>query len=157
MKSADTFKNWASGGLALLASTWLRTGWQSQPKTKAKSKADEKVARVVAHCLKKPDPDDKTLLVTQWKWHTSHVGSRDLNYFTFRFTPNSEEPCSYESVAALICERFVTSYTPSSTNCQFAGRQEPMTSIVVQEDKIIHSGTSGPVTSNTSECACPKR
>ena len=154
MKCAERVLKIAPVGLALLAWLSLLAGCQSRPKPKGK--AAEKSTKPVVHCLKTPEPTDTTMLVSQWKWHTSHIGSHDVNFFTFRFTPDSDEPCSYESVAALICERYVTSHTPSSTNCLFAGRQELMTTIVINADKIVRSGTSGPLSTYTSDCACPK-
>ena len=142
--------------LAILVSAPLFASCQSHPKPKAK--APQKVTKPVIHCLKAADPADETLLVIQWKWNGSHVGSHDISYFTFRYTPNRDEPCSYDSIRALICERYVTSHTTTTTNCQFAGKQEPITKIVVAADKIVHldAGITVPLGSATSQCTCPK-
>lgn len=137
--------------LATMAVTTLLAGCQSHPKH------SEKETRVVPHCSKLPEPTDTSLLVIQWKRHTSHTSFHDLSYYTFRYTPHSDEPCSYETVEALICERYVTSQEPSSTNCPFAGKQEVITKIVVNADKIVHLGTSAPLPKDTSDCFCPKR
>jgi len=137
--------------VAATALTGLVAGCQSH------SKHGHKEAKVVAHCSKAADPSDTTLLVIQWKRHTSAGSLHDLSYYTFRYTPNSDEPCSYETVAGLICERYVTSEEATLTNCPFAGKHEVITKIVIDADKIVHPGTSAPASKDTSDCFCPKR
>jgi hypothetical protein len=142
--------------LAILVLTPLFAGCESQPKAKTKPQA--KATKAVSHCLKAAEPADETLLVIQWKWNGSHAGSHDISYFTFRYTPTRDEPCSYDSIRALICERYVTSHTTLTTNCQFAGKQEAITKIVVNADKIVHldAGIAAPIGSATSQCTCFK-
>jgi hypothetical protein len=120
--------------------------------------AEKPAKHVVEHCLKSSDPSDGTVFVIKWKWTTAHIGMHDVSYYTFRYTPDSDDPASYESVRALICERYVTSHTTLETQRQFAGKSEPVTRVVADTNKIVHLhvGDSVPPSSDTSQCLCPK-
>ena len=137
--------------LASVALATLCAGCHSQPKH-----GEKENTRSVAPCCKSPEPTDTPLLVIQWKRHTSHAAFHDVSYFTFHYTPKSDEPCSYETVGAMICERYVTSYELSPTTCLLGGRHEPVTKIVVNADKIVRIGTSAPRPRDTSDCTCGK-
>jgi hypothetical protein len=146
--------------LVIIGPSLLLVGCESQPKkshhTNNKAKSN-KVEPPVPPCLKEAESTDATLLVIEWKRHAAHSGGHNISYFTFRYTPGHDDPASYESVRALICEHYVTSYTLLATNLQFAGKTEPITKIVVDADQIVHieAGLPAPPTSDTSKCACP--
>jgi hypothetical protein len=141
--------------IVVLSSVLL--GCESQPtKTHHKPKTT-KVEPPVPPCLKEAEPTDKTLLVIEWTRQASHKGRHGSSYFTFRYTPGQDDPATYESVWALICERYVTSYALVGTNTQFAGKEEPITRIVIDADEIvrIEAGLPAPPSDDTSKCACP--
>jgi hypothetical protein len=141
--------------LAILGCSALFLGCESQPK-KSNSKST-KAEPPVGPCLKAAEASDKTILVIQWQRQESHQGRHGSSYFTFRYTPRHDDPASYESVRAFICERYVTSHTPVEKHYQFAGKDESATKIVVDADKIVHidPGVALPPAKDTSECKCP--